>query len=112
MSGLIFLSTRALDETVRFYTSRLGMEIWLEQEDCTILRHGNLMLGFCQRETTDACGIITFYFASRGEVDDRYERLKDIADGPPKDNPKYRIYHFFLRDPEGRRLEIQKFHDI
>ncbi|MBN1677309.1 MAG: VOC family protein [Candidatus Thermoplasmatota archaeon] len=112
MSGLVFLSTRRLREIVDFYTARLGMEVWLEQEDCTILHHGNLMLGFCQRERADACGIITFYFSSTEEVDGRYEDLKDLAEGPPKENPKYRIYHFFLRDPEGRRLEIQKFHDI
>jgi len=112
MSGLIFMSTKRLDDMVRFYTSRLGMEIWLKQEDCTILRHGNLMLGFCQRDMVDACGIITFYFDSREKIDSRYEDLRDLADGPPKENPKYRIYHFFLRDPEGRRLEIQKFLDI
>lgn len=112
MPGLIFMSTQRLDEIVDFYTSRLGMEVWLKQEDCTILRHGNLMLGFCKRAEADACGIITFYFDSSDEVDRRYEDLKDLADGPPKENPKYRIYHFFLRDPEGRRLEIQKFLDL
>lgn len=112
MSGLVFLSTRRLKDIVEFYISRLGMEIWLKQDDCTILRQGNLMLGFCERATAEVCGIITFYFASKEEVDNRYEALRDLADGPPRENPKYRIYHFFLRDPEGRRLEIQKFHEI
>jgi len=112
MSGLVFLSTQALEGIVGFYTSRLGMEVWLRQEDCVILRHGNLMLGFCQRAKADSCGIITFYFDSKDEVDARYDDLRDLADGTPRENPKYRIYHFFLRDPEGRQLEMQKFHDI
>ncbi len=112
MSGLVFLSTQRLRDMVDFYTARLGMGIWLEQEDCTIMRHDNLMLGFCQRDKADTCGIITFFLATKEEVDSRYEELKDIADGAPKENKKYRIYHFFLRDPEGRHLEIQKFLEI
>ncbi len=112
MSGLVFLATKRLDDIVGFYTTRLGMEIWLKQEDCIILRHGNLMVGFCRRAIADACGIITFYFDSKEEVDRRYADLKDLADGPPRENPKYMTHHFFLRDPEGRRLEIRKFHDV
>jgi hypothetical protein len=71
-----------------------------------------MALGFCQRETPDVCGIITFWYDTEQAVDERYESLRDLADGPPILNEKYRIYHFFLRDPEGRRLEIQKFLDL
>lgn len=112
MSGIIFLSTRMREEIVEFYTSRLGMTVWLEQEDCTILRQDNLVLGFCQRDQADTGGIITFWHGSNREVDSDYERLKDIAEGAPLVNEKYRIYHFFLRDPEGRRLEVQRFLDL
>jgi catechol 2,3-dioxygenase-like lactoylglutathione lyase family enzyme len=111
MAGIVFLSTRMLESTVEFYTKRMGMKIWLEQEDCTILRHGDLALGFCQRKTSDICGIITFWHETKEEVDRRYEELKDIASGPPTESEKYRIYHFFLRDPEGRTVEVQKFLD-
>ena len=27
----------------------------------------------------------------------------------PKDNPRYPIYNFFARDPEGRLIEFQMF---
>ncbi len=111
MSGIVFLSTRSLDDTVRFYTSRMGMGVWLEQEDCTILRHGDLAIGFCQRGVADVCGIVTFLCDTDDQVDTRYRELKDLADGEPRLNEKYRIYHFFLRDPEGRRLEVQRFLD-
>jgi catechol 2,3-dioxygenase-like lactoylglutathione lyase family enzyme len=112
MSGILFLSTQKREEIVAFYTSRLGMTVWFEQEDCTILREDNLILGFCQRETADTGGIITFWYGSNKEVDDRYTELIDVAEGEPQENERYRIYHFFFRDPEGRRLEVQRFWDL
>jgi catechol 2,3-dioxygenase-like lactoylglutathione lyase family enzyme len=111
MSGIVFMSTRMRDGIVDFYTSRMGMEVWLEQEDCTILRDGNLMVGFCQREKADTGGIITFVRESEGEVDATHVKLRDLAEEAPRENTKYRIYHFFLRDPEGRLLEVQSFLD-
>ena len=112
MPGMVFLGTARLEETVDFYMSRMGMEVWLEQEDCTILRYQNLYLGFCQRKDVDTSGIITFWYDTQDEVDRRYEELADLAEGPPIENTKYRIYHFFLKDPEGRTLEVQKFLDL
>ena len=109
MSGIVFMSTQKLSSVVEFYTSRLGMRIWIEQVDCTILRRGDFALGFCQRERADIGGIITFLCDTDKEVDDWYKGLKDCAEGEPCVVEKYRIYRFFLRDPEGRRLEIQRF---
>ena len=112
MPGIVFFSTKRRDDIVDFYTSRLAMTIWIEQEDCTILERDNLVLGFCQRESAEIGGIICYWVQSRKEVDEAYKRLADVSEGPPVENEKYRIYHFFLRDPEGRRLEVQKFLDF
>jgi catechol 2,3-dioxygenase-like lactoylglutathione lyase family enzyme len=112
MPGIVFMSTVMREDIVDFYTSRLGMKIWIEQEDCTIMERDNLVLGFCQRDAAEVGGIICFWFDHRSDVDDKYAELRDVAEGPPKENAKYGIYHFFLRDPEGRRLEIQKFLDL
>ena len=112
MSGIIFLATKKLDEIKDFYIERLGMHIWIEQEDCTILRQDNLILGFCQREEAETGGTITFWYGSNKEVDDEHAKLADVAEGPPRVNEKYRIYHFFFNDPEGRRLEVQRFLDL
>jgi catechol 2,3-dioxygenase-like lactoylglutathione lyase family enzyme len=112
MSGIVFLGTNALEEIVEFYRSRMGMVLWIEQEECTILRHDNLILGFCQREDADTGGVITFWHGTNKEVDEEYERLKDIAEGPPKVNERYNIYHFYLPDPEGRKVEVQRFLDM
>ncbi len=109
MAGLFFLKTRMLDDVVRFYMDRTGMEIWLQQGDCVILSHGNLLIGFCQRDRSDTDGMITFFYSSREEVDRVFTELQDIATTKPIQNQRYRIYQFFAVDPEGRALEFQSF---
>jgi hypothetical protein len=109
--GLVFLKTRQRESLVEFYKKTIGMRAWLEQPDITILAHGNLLLGFHQRsdEAPETTGMYTFVYPSKQQVDDRYERLKDIAGGPPRENKRYKIYQFFANDPEGRKLEFQAF---
>ena len=109
MSGLIFLPTSDLRATITFYQSKLGMELWLDQGDCAVMQHGNLLLGFCERSGSPFEGIITLFYDTQEEVDAAYQTLQDLAEGPPKENDAYRIYHFFARDPEGRQLEFQAF---
>ncbi len=109
MAGIVFFKTGALAALEEFYTRRLGMRVWLRQTDCTILQHGNLMLGFCARGMAERSGMITFFYESKDEVDAMHEELKDIAQGPPGENAEYRIYQFFAHDPEGRILEFQCF---
>ena len=74
-----------------------------------ILQHGNLLLGFCEKDHSDTSGMVTFFFSTKEEVNQHYEILKDIATSQPKENPKYNIYHFFAKDPEGRNVEFQSF---
>ncbi|MDA0653066.1 MAG: VOC family protein, partial [Proteobacteria bacterium] len=48
------------------------------------------------------------------DVDNWYERLKAkgvAIEAPPSENARFNIYHFFLRDPDGYKLEIQTFRD-
>ena len=85
--------------------------MWVNQGDCHIFKYGNLLLGFCQREVVDVCGIVTFVFQDRTGVDEMYKKLRSLAEHPPHDNPEYRIYHFFAKDPDGRLIEIQCFWD-
>jgi nitroreductase/catechol 2,3-dioxygenase-like lactoylglutathione lyase family enzyme len=109
MSGLIFLPTSDLRTTLSFYKSKLGMELWLDQGDCAVLQHGNLLLGFCERSGESFNGIITLFYETREEVDAIYQNLRDIAEGAPKGTEAYKIYHFFARDPEDRKIEFQTF---
>jgi nitroreductase/catechol 2,3-dioxygenase-like lactoylglutathione lyase family enzyme len=113
MSGLIFLPTSNLPAAITFYKSKLGMDLWLDQGDCAVMQYGNLLLGFCERSGGPFEGIITLFYETREEVDATHQTLQDLAEGPPKENEAYRIYHFFARDPEGRQLEFQTFlHDL
>ncbi|MFW9845882.1 MAG: VOC family protein [Candidatus Thorarchaeota archaeon] len=109
MAGIVFFRTARLEETIQFYTSRLGMKIWLEQKECTILSHGNLLLGFCQNDAFETEGVITFFSLTRREVDQMHNSLQDIATSEPTENETYRIYQFYARDLEGRTLEFQAF---
>ena len=76
MSGIVFFKTKILEKIVEFYINEIEMSIWLEQKDCTIIKHGNLLLGFCQRDTPDIEGMITFFYPTREEVDKMYEKFK------------------------------------
>jgi catechol 2,3-dioxygenase-like lactoylglutathione lyase family enzyme len=48
------------------------------------------------------------------DVDGWYDRLKGRGisiEAKPTLNPTFNIYHFFLRDPDGYLLEVQRFCD-
>jgi catechol-2,3-dioxygenase len=113
--GLVFLKTRNRQEMVDFYQSRIGMKVWLEQPNITILKFGNLIIGWHQIEDNqdgqpDLTGMYTFVVPSKDEVDQLYEMFRSTtADGPPRVNERYKIYQFFAKDPEGRNLEFQAF---
>ncbi len=109
MGGIIFFSAENLDKLKGFYLDSVGAEIWLEQEDCVIFRHGNLLFGFCQRPHVECSGTLTFFFSTKEEVDVMYEKFKEIAVSKPVMNEKYDIYNFFTHDPEGRSIEFQYF---
>ncbi len=85
------------------------MEEWVVQSGCTILKHGNMLLGFCQAPVSDIEVTLTFFYSDPKSVDSMHEILEDTADGPPSVNERYNIYNFFAVDPEGRTLEFQTF---
>jgi catechol 2,3-dioxygenase-like lactoylglutathione lyase family enzyme len=110
MPGLVFFRTTDRERVVDFYTDRLGFEHWLEQEaGCTILRRGNLLVGFCEGDITETEGIVTVAVEDRAAVDGLYEDLADVARGEPAENEAFDIYQFFAEDPDGRAVEVQTF---
>jgi hypothetical protein len=118
MSGIVFFSTEQREAVVEFYTETVGAEVWLDQPDCTILDYDGFRFGFCQRETTDDCGILTFVSDDRAGVDEMHEAIERSegearAIEEPHENEKYDIYQFFAEDPDGRTAEFQTFlHDL
>lgn len=109
MAGIVFFRTESRDRVLEFYVERLNATVWLEQVGCTILKHGNLLVGFCDGDITETDGIITLYYDDRDTVDARYDELADVAHGPPTYNEDYDIYQFFANDPDGRTVELQTF---
>jgi hypothetical protein len=127
MAGIVFYQTDSLDDVASFYRDRVGMGLWLDQGVCRILRHGNMLLGFCsrtERETgsgasdsaglnrngcADTTGVITFFFPRTDDVDRAYRELADVAVSEPRHNERIGIYHFYAKDPEGRDIEFQCF---
>lgn len=109
MSGIIFFSTGAKEEISSFYRDHLGFSTWLEQDGCTILKHDNLLLGFCDGENPETEGVITLVYEDRAAVDEMHSTLSEIARDTPEYNEAYDIYQFFADDPEGRTLEFQTF---
>lgn len=109
MSGIVFMKTCIQDQLREFYTNKVGCELWLDQGGCCLFRHGNFITGFCAADRAETSGMLTFFYETAADVDAMYEIMKDCADGPPRENSRYRIYQFFAKDPEGRALEFQYF---
>ncbi|MFX1481986.1 MAG: VOC family protein [Promethearchaeota archaeon] len=109
MAGIVFFRTSRLGEIVDFYVNDIGMYIWLEQEDCTILSQGNLLLGFCSGNVTETEGTIVFFYPTEEDVDAMHEQIEHIATSEPALNEKYQIYRFLAEDPDGRVIEFQTF---
>lgn len=107
--GIVFFQTADFDAVTAFYRDRVGCAVWLDQGACLILRHGNQLFGFCRSAAAETCGTLTFFYRTAAEVDAMYEKFKDVAVSEPRENAKFKIYHFYARDPEGRSVEFQAF---
>ncbi|MGI6344269.1 MAG: VOC family protein [Bacillota bacterium] len=110
-----FYGTRDLDATHAFYTAGLGLELSRDQGACRIYAvPGGGMVGFCLHLPVAVEGrspILTFV---TDDVDGRYDALLDAgysAETAPATNERFRIYHFFARDPNGYLVEVQRFLD-
>jgi catechol 2,3-dioxygenase-like lactoylglutathione lyase family enzyme len=112
---ITFLMTDDLEATARFYEEVLVLPLKLDQGSCRIYQVSDTgYLGFCQRtgatEAAPAPDLIVTLVTQ--EVDEWYRYLKGQGvafEKPPQTNPKYDIYHCFLRDPNGYLIEIQRF---
>lgn len=111
---ITFLYTRDLSRSARFYEEVLGLELAVDQGSCRIYRikERSAFLGICQRDDApeNVSGLILTLVTN--DVDAWYDQI--IAQGwdcehPPRHNATYGIYHFFLRDPSGYLIEIQRF---
>ena len=113
-SQISFFSTLDLDRTSDFYVNLLGLSLVLDQGSCRIYSTaGNAYLGFCLKDRMPATeGVIITLVMD--DVDAYCEKLRGLGvvfEKEPAFNPRYNIYHCFLRDPNGYSVEIQRFED-
>ena len=113
-SHIVFLATRDLPMTAAFYEKTLGLTLALDQGKCRIYQVAKeAFLGFCAKDEVSAGDGVIVTLVSR-DVDEWYEKLHAhgvIFEKEPAYNPEYKIYHCFLRDPNGYLIEIQRFED-
>jgi GNAT superfamily N-acetyltransferase/catechol 2,3-dioxygenase-like lactoylglutathione lyase family enzyme len=110
--AVTFLYTSDLIATSQFYEEILELPLVRDQAVCRIYKASpNGYLGFCTHlEAPSSQGIILTLVTE--SVDTWHDLLltKDVEiTKPPTHNPKYQIYHFFFKDPNGYTLEIQRF---
>ncbi len=110
---ITFLDTRDLARTADFYERILGLRLARDQGTCRIYHvSGNAYLGFCQRPDAPAEPQSITLTLVTDKVDDWCGHLKRAGVEfvkEPADNPPYRIYNAFVRDPNGYLIEIQRF---
>ncbi|MBG83558.1 MAG: glyoxalase [Phycisphaerae bacterium] len=113
-SQITFCGVADLERTSRFWNEIMDLPMVLDQGTCRIYHTtGNAYLGFCQRDDVSVGDQIILTIVS-DEVDVWHDRLLKNGvhiEHPPRTNPAYGIYHFFARDPDGYRVEIQRFQD-
>ena len=113
---ITFLRVADLATTAHFYEQILGLELALDQGTCRIYRvTPTSFVGFCTQISVpaDAPGGVILTLVSE-QVDEWYVVLQQRGvsfEKAPALNPKFQIYHCFLRDPDGNLIEIQRFAD-
>lgn len=114
---ITFIYVKDMDRSIDFYQGNLELQEVLDQGACHIFKiNSGAYLGICQDEGPGmeaGKGKIILTLVTE-DVDDFYRKLIQAGidiESEPKINPKFQIYHFFLRDPDGYLIEIQKFLD-
>ncbi len=114
---ITFIYTDDLTEASWFYEDVMGFALTLDQGTCRIYRTGDgAYLGVCQPKGRKGLGerkgvIFTLVVE---DVDGWFAYLKRKGvqvQEEPQISEVFGIYHFFLEDPDGYVLEVQRFLD-
>ena len=116
---ITFVYSNDLELSSQFYEQTMGFTLWLDQGTCRIYQvSADGYIGVCAVSEAskgthtpgDQKNIILTIVTD--EVDEWYSYLQTqgvTLPAAPATNPNYNIYHFFLRDPNGYLIEIQRF---
>lgn len=110
---ITFLHAENLSASREFYSDWLGLTLVRDQSTCLIFKvTDQAYLGFCEHIEPITPGRKVILTLVSDDVDGWYELLKTKTDNiiqPPQANSTYQIYHFFIKDPDGYWVEIQRF---
>lgn len=113
--NIVFFGTDDLEATHLFYTKSLHLHLERDQGLCRIYRvPGGGGLGFCSHMPVvhqPKSPILTLITEDVNAVYDQLKKAHLEVEHPPQKNERFGIYHFFLRDPNGYSVEVQKFLD-
>jgi len=109
-----FVYTHDLDRAARFYGDDLGLEMVLDEGPARIYRVADKgFLGVCvASESRPSVPQGVCLSLVTDDVDDVYGRLTGRGvrtEGPPKALPQFGVYSFFVKDPDGHLVEVQRF---
>ena len=112
---ITFLYCEDIEKTAPFYEGVLGFELAVNQGSCRIYHvvGRNGYVGICERATPREKDGVIFTIVTQ-DVDGWYERITShgvSCEYPPKTSDEYGIYHFFVKDPNGYLIEVQRFLD-
>lgn len=113
---ITFLYCEDLAKTAPFYEDVLGLDLALDQGSCRIYHMVNhkAYIGICERATPREKDGVIFTIVTQ-DVDAWYERITSKGvecEYAPRMNETYGIYHFFVKDPNGYLIEVQRFAEI
>ncbi|MFW9937025.1 MAG: VOC family protein [Candidatus Thorarchaeota archaeon] len=110
---IIFLGTKDLKKTSIFYQNVLGLTLYKDQGICQIFNvTSEGKVGFCTHMAVDVKEGSPIITLITDDVDKIYDKLVEFGvkiEKAPEFNERFNIYHFFLKDPNGYTIEIQKF---
>ncbi len=115
---ITFFYYRDLEQVIPFYQDILGLDLVRDQGWCKIFSVNNMAyLGLVD----EAAGSVSVSEQKSvlltlvvDDVDAWYEHFKDRSAsvlGPPEWHEEIGVYCFFLMDPAGYKIEIQRFKD-
>ncbi len=111
---ITFLPSSDLERSRAFYEGVLGLPLVVDQGTCHIFKAADgAFVGTCQRSAVETTEGVIFTFVTN-DVDGWCARILESGgriESGPGHSAVYGIYHAFLRDPDGHRLEIQRFDD-
>ncbi len=112
---ITFVHAKDLIATRHFYENLLELPLARDQGACVIFKvTDSAYVGFCEHIQPISSGRKVILTLISDDVDGWHQALKDKGIStltPPEHHPKFHIYHFFLEDPDGYWVEIQRFEE-